>query len=484
MSCDGDEEERPVGGVTPTLPPPVKVKSESPDEVDLKMGPFYADSDEVIVKVEAHGEVEVKRERIHADHGEVKVEAAGEVEVKREPTDADSDKVKLESPAVVEAKIKREPIDADIKHGWVKKEEQPDEIKVPVKEEQGKTASPRHVKKEEEEEDSSEDEVEIIDPPPKSKKRNRGDDDDVVFIDLTTSRPAPYLNPRPIRAMPPPGATPLSDWKMVVAPQPAEMDEYPPDHREWVFFTKSYSTGLSTCRRRKWLDAGEVVHFAFPSHESRIRVPYRQAVALSEIVRFSTNRSGEIGKLSPEWARCLAPLVSSSKVMIQGKMVFPMMELRLMQEVLLYVSWLLCSSKKQASDLAWCYASVQPMADPNYQLGHGPSDPVLYLESLHWGAKSTRQPCNTRMATMPVACVMHDNAVFGLQQINNWSPFNNSMGEGPHNPYFMGSLTKDGRRSWAKGQGKEDTLGDCSSVCCVSEEPDWVDHAGGETKEW
>jgi DNA repair protein RAD5 len=45
----------------------------------------------------------------------------------------------------------------------------------------------------------------------------------------------------------------------------------------------------------------------------------------------------QIGKLSPEWARCLAPLVNSSKVMIQGKMVFPMMELRLMQEVLLYV---------------------------------------------------------------------------------------------------------------------------------------------------
>uniref|UniRef100_M8B072 Uncharacterized protein n=1 Tax=Aegilops tauschii TaxID=37682 RepID=M8B072_AEGTA len=278
--------------------------------------------------VEAHGEVEVKRERIHADHGEVKVEAAGEVEVKREPIDADSDKVKLESPSVVEAKIKREPIDADIKHGRVKKEEQPDEIKVPVKEEQRKTASPRHVKEEEEDDDSSDDEVEIIDPPPKSKKRNREDDDDVVFIDLTTSRPAPYLNPKPLRGMPPPGATP-----------PAELDEYPPDHREWVFFTKSYATGLSTCRGRKWLDAGEVVHFAFPSHEGRIRVPYRQAVALAEIVRFSTNRSGEIGKLSPEWARCLAPLVSSSKVMIQGKMVFPMMELRLMQEVLLYVSF-------------------------------------------------------------------------------------------------------------------------------------------------
>jgi DNA repair protein RAD5 len=37
------------------------------------------------------------------------------------------------------------------------------------------------------------------------------------------------------------------------------------------------------------------------------------------------------------WAKCLAPLASSSRIMVQGKIVFPMMELRLMQEVLLYV---------------------------------------------------------------------------------------------------------------------------------------------------
>jgi DNA repair protein RAD5 len=44
----------------------------------------------------------------------------------------------------------------------------------------------------------------------------------------------------------------------------------------------------------------------------------------------------QIGKLSPVWAKCLAPL-ASSRIMVQGKIVFPMMELRLMQEVLLYV---------------------------------------------------------------------------------------------------------------------------------------------------
>ncbi|KAM0865588.1 hypothetical protein ACQ4PT_043181 [Festuca glaucescens] len=324
---------------------------ESPDEVVVKREPIDADSDEVTVKVQVAIEVQVKRERIDAGHDEVKVEAAGELKVKSEPIDGDTDDVKLEAPGEVRAKAKdkREPIDAGGEHCRVKNEEQAVKIEVQVKEE-GESEPPHRAKEEalasaseeEDEEDSSEDEVEIIDTVPRSKKRHREDDDGVDFIDLTTSRPAPYLNPKPIRAMPPPGATPASEWKMVLAPEPAELDEYPPDHREWVFYRKSYATGLSTCRGRKWLDAGEVVHFAFPSYElshGGIRVSYRQAAALAETVRISTNRSGEIGKLPPEWARCLAPLVDSSKVMIQGEMVFPMMELRLMQEVLLYVSF-------------------------------------------------------------------------------------------------------------------------------------------------
>ncbi|RLM80894.1 hypothetical protein C2845_PM12G15380 [Panicum miliaceum] len=235
----------------------------------------------------------------------VKVEAAGEVRVEEDEAD-----------------------EVDVK------EEEPRGS--PIK---GQVLSPRRVK--EDESDCSENEVEMMEPPVRSKKRPH-EDDGVVFIDLTTSHPAPYLNPRPIRAMPPPGAIPTNECSMVVAPPAAELDEYPPDRREWCFFKKSYATGLLTCRWRKVLDGGEVVHFAFPSHDrlrGGIRVSYRQAAALMEIVRFSTNRSGEIGKLSPVWAKCLAPLVNSSTIKVQGKIVFPMMELRLMQEVLLYVSF-------------------------------------------------------------------------------------------------------------------------------------------------
>jgi len=44
-----------------------------------------------------------------------------------------------------------------------------------------------------------------------------------------------------------------------------------------------------------------------------------------------------IGKLSTVWAKCLAPLGSSFKIVVHGKIVFQMIELRWIHEVLLYV---------------------------------------------------------------------------------------------------------------------------------------------------
>jgi DNA repair protein RAD5 len=246
--------------------PPLKVEAAGV----VKMEPIDAEPDEVKVKAEDPSEVEVK------------VEACGEADVKVK-TELIEDGGSFQEEAVHLVK-QEEADDVDVK-------EEDEEVDSPVKEH---LLSPRRVK--EEESDSSDDEVEVMDPPARSKKRPREDDDGVVFIDLTTSHPVPYLNPKPVRALPPPGAIPKNEWRMVVAPPPAELDEYPPDRREWCFFKKSYATGLSTCRGRKLLDGGEVVHFAFPSHErlGGIRMSYRQEVALMQIVRFSTNRSGEV----------------------------------------------------------------------------------------------------------------------------------------------------------------------------------------------
>ncbi|XP_006653171.1 DNA repair protein RAD5B [Oryza brachyantha] len=190
---------------------------------------------------------------------------------------------------------------------------------------------------------------------PRPKKRSRVGDE-VETIDLTATHPLPYLNARPIRAVPPPEAMemydpprsvratappPSKDWRMVVAPPDAEFGEFP-EERDWFLVGRSYVTGLSTNRGRRMLDAGELVHFSFPSFERNyggIKVSNKKAAALAEIVRFSTKRAGEIGKLSPEWTKCLVPLVTSFKVKIHGKIVFPTVELRLMQEIMLYVSF-------------------------------------------------------------------------------------------------------------------------------------------------
>lgn len=61
-------------------------------------------------------------------------------------------------------------------------------------------------------------------------------------------------------------------------------------------------TGLSTCRGMWKLVENEVVHFCFPKSDVRRRpgnhwVSAKTAAAASEIVRFSTKRSGEVYQL-------------------------------------------------------------------------------------------------------------------------------------------------------------------------------------------
>jgi hypothetical protein len=268
--------EREFDGIAPSALHPVKVR--------VKMEPISAEPDGVKVKVEAPGVVEAK-----VKDG---IPGAVGVKVKREPIESDCPfqeragrLVKLEEGAD-EVDVKEEEAD----EVDVKAEEEADEVDV-------KEDDDDVVVKMEEESGRSDDEVEIINPPPRPKKKLRHEEGNKDFIDLTTSHPAPHLSSRPIRAMPPPGAVSANEWRMVVAAAPAELNQRPPDSHEWCHFKKSYATGLSTCRGRKLLDAGEVVHFAFPTYDwlyGRARVSARQAVALAEIVRFSTNRSGEV----------------------------------------------------------------------------------------------------------------------------------------------------------------------------------------------
>ncbi|RLM64296.1 hypothetical protein C2845_PM16G03140 [Panicum miliaceum] len=255
---------------------------------------------------------------------------------------------------------------------------------------------------------------------PRPKKRPR---EEVETIDLTATHPVPYLNSRPIRALPPPVnprpilvvppldvqmydprsvlpkpppvdvemyeprprppprplmaaapapvPAPVTDMRMVVAPPDAEFGDFP-EERDWLLVGKSYVPGLSTNRGRRRMDAGEIVHFAFPSSERSYGGVKMSAKKVAAIVRFSTKRAGEIGRLPQEWTQCLVPLVNSSKVKIHGKIVFPTIELRLMQEILLYASLYIHKSVFTEMDNSSCdmidHANVNFSSSPLHQL--------------------------------------------------------------------------------------------------------------------
>ncbi|KAJ8640061.1 hypothetical protein MRB53_016755 [Persea americana] len=89
---------------------------------------------------------------------------------------------------------------------------------------------------------------------------------------------------------------------------------------DWWFVGSAEVAGLSTCKGRR-LKPGDEVMFSFPSekHQSSAKLAGRgRSAASSEIVRFSTKESGEIGRIPNEWARCLLPLVKAKKVRIEG----------------------------------------------------------------------------------------------------------------------------------------------------------------------
>ncbi|KAH6770020.1 Helicase protein with RING/U-box domain-containing protein [Perilla frutescens var. hirtella] len=126
---------------------------------------------------------------------------------------------------------------------------------------------------------------------------------------------------------------------------------------KWLLVGRNVITGLSTTKGRK-VETNEIVHFSFPSANTRTKISThfmssKAANAASSIVRFSTKRNGEIGRLPMEWAKCLIPLVNSTKVKVLGRCVAAPDNLRLMQEILLYVSFYIHESVFTQVDKSW-----------------------------------------------------------------------------------------------------------------------------------
>ncbi|KAM0954805.1 hypothetical protein TB2_022918 [Malus domestica] len=119
---------------------------------------------------------------------------------------------------------------------------------------------------------------------------------------------------------------------------------------QWWFVGSGEVSGLSTCKGRR-LRPGDEVDFTFPTKSSstspspgKVFGRGRQAAACSEIVRFSTKDSGEIGRIPKEWARCLLPLVRDKKVRIEGHCKSAPDVLSIMDTILLSISVYINSS--------------------------------------------------------------------------------------------------------------------------------------------
>ncbi|XP_047955355.1 DNA repair protein RAD5B [Salvia hispanica] len=130
-----------------------------------------------------------------------------------------------------------------------------------------------------------------------------------------------------------------------------------PEELGWLLVGRTVVTGLSTTKGRK-LENNEIVHFMFPGPTTKTKLSThfmssKAAHAVSSIVRFSTKRYGEIGRLPMEWAKCLIPLVNSSKVKVLGRCVAAPVNLCMMQEIMLYVSFYIHESVFSEVDKSW-----------------------------------------------------------------------------------------------------------------------------------
>ncbi|CAL9242169.1 unnamed protein product [Arabidopsis halleri] len=107
-----------------------------------------------------------------------------------------------------------------------------------------------------------------------------------------------------------------------------------PVEKDWYLVGRSLVTATSTSKGRK-LEDNEIVNFTFSS-VANWKVP--------NIVRFSTKRCGEIGRLPMEWSNWAVSLLRSGKVKMLGRCVAAPPFLTMMQEIMLYVSFYIHSS--------------------------------------------------------------------------------------------------------------------------------------------
>uniref|UniRef100_A0ACD5ZK51 Uncharacterized protein n=1 Tax=Avena sativa TaxID=4498 RepID=A0ACD5ZK51_AVESA len=133
--------------------------------------------------------------------------------------------------------------------------------------------------------------------------------------------PPPPPQVKPTTEPIPPPKTPAQSKPAAEKPRPNPATTGGGEH--WWLVGSAEMAGLSTCKGRR-IAAGEPVSFSIPNSAAAAASgkgrPARFALAscTSEIMRFSTLRQGEVGRIPNEWARCLLPLLKEGKIKIEG----------------------------------------------------------------------------------------------------------------------------------------------------------------------
>ncbi|XP_027364407.1 DNA repair protein RAD5B-like [Abrus precatorius] len=134
-----------------------------------------------------------------------------------------------------------------------------------------------------------------------------------------------------------------------------------PEEPGWLLMGRKVEVAISTARGARKLVDNEIVHFNFPlptySIKSRL------------IVRISTKRSGEVGRLPMEWAKTVIPLVQSGKVRVRGRCIAAPDKLQMMQEIMLLVSFYIHHSVfSERVDTSWRLEACGKIDDTIYPI--------------------------------------------------------------------------------------------------------------------
>ncbi|KAK7393670.1 hypothetical protein VNO78_22233 [Psophocarpus tetragonolobus] len=134
-----------------------------------------------------------------------------------------------------------------------------------------------------------------------------------------------------------------------------------PEEAGWFLLGRKIEVAVSTARGVNRIVDNEIVHFNFPrpSYSSKFQW----------IVRASTKRSGEVGRMPMEWAKIVIPVMQSGRVKVWGRCVAAPDKLQMMQEIMFLVSFYVHHSVfAERVDTSWRLEACGKIDDSVYPL--------------------------------------------------------------------------------------------------------------------